>query len=732
MLATVTYPKSSEYRTGSDNEPICFFLNALPNSNQFDILLGYFSSSAIHVLSLGFANFIYRGGKVRMVINHILSKQDKKALIIGVEEPEPTFGFSIHNYKQIKEALDDYGKHFYHCLAWLIAAKRIEIKVIKPKLGKGISHYKSGVFSDGKDKVKFKSSCNFTAYALLENLEELDIKKSWSHSENEVALEEYETYFNDIFSGEADFVEYISFQYIEEAIRTDFGNKEIDELLIEENRLIQKKQGLQGKSGIQTILENLEKQNQKLLTTPKFPFNKPRPYQIDANVAWIANDFKGMFAMATGTGKSLTALNCVFEEYKKSESYRAIILVPTIELVSQWKEGIIKFRFKNITTVSSTNKNWRTDLRRITTLSKNDPSYSFFIVTTYKSFTSTRFQSALLDLPRDTILIADEAHNCGSPSVLALLEEFPLEKRIGLSATPERIYDEEGTIGVDEFFNDTRPYTFEYSMQKALDKEYLCQYYYYPILVELTENKLKEYIDISKRLGRLYGSDDPEIQETAENLLLLRKQIIHKAVNKLNKFDELIADLAKKGELNYTLVYAPEGYFDEDILEQDSLNYLDADENRICEYYSSRIRALTPSTKVGLFNSSTTNRKYLLDQFSDGDIDVLVSMKCLDEGVDIPRTGTAIFCASTGNPRQFIQRRGRILRTHDDKKFAHIYDFVVVPSMTTIAGDLAIERKLVETELRRVVEFADLAVNKRQALEVLDGIISMYNINTIF
>ena len=132
MLNQIAFPKSKEYKSGSANEPLLFFLDALPQSLEFDILLGYFSSSALNILSLGFANFIHRGGKMRMAVNHILSAKDKQAIISGHENSEESFDFSPKNIKKIKEALDDYGVHFFNCLAWLISSNRLEIRIIKP------------------------------------------------------------------------------------------------------------------------------------------------------------------------------------------------------------------------------------------------------------------------------------------------------------------------------------------------------------------------------------------------------------------------------------------------------------------------------------------------------------------------------------------------------------------------------------------------------------------------
>lgn len=734
MLETINFPASNEYRSGSSNEPIAFFLEVLPSSVRFDLLLGYFSSSAINLLSLGFAQFLYNGGTVRMITNHILSPNDKRAVVEGLQGQASQYEFSTADYERIKMTLDEYGRHFFHCLAWLFASKKIEILIVKPKGARGIAHYKSGVFYDkGGKAVKFKSSCNFTAYGLIENLEELEVKRSWISNTEEAAVQEYQQYFDSIWNREASFVEYLSTNDIEHAIVRDFGNRSLEELIVDEQKLLRKKLQVFGNYQVRMIIDRLEKEMEQRVASyvnePFFPYEKPRAYQDEAYANWKDRGYKGIFAMATGTGKTLTALNCVLREFKKRGNYRGIIVVPTIELVNQWVEEIEGFNFRNIIKVSSQNKSWREDIQMLTVLSSTEENYSFFVVTTYRSFTHRRFHRLMYKFPKDTILIADEAHNLGSKSILPLLEDFPLTKRIGLSATPDRVYDEEGTKAVDAFFDDHPPYTFDYSMEMALEAGFLSKYQYYPILVELTTEELEKYTEISASLAKFFGSDSEESNAAMERLLLLRKQIIHKASNKLSSFDDLIKSLKEGNKLNYTLVYAPEGYFDDLFDDSDSLGPLNQEEHRICELYANRIRQISPETKISLFHANTKDRAFILERFAQSGLDVLVSMKCLDEGVDVPRTQQAIFCASTGNPRQFVQRRGRILRKSAEKHLATIYDMVVVPSTSRRVGSYNTEKRLIENELKRVYEFARLALNQMEALERVQSVLDLYDID---
>jgi superfamily II DNA or RNA helicase len=135
---------------------------------------------------------------------------------------------------------------------------------------------------------------------------------------------------------------------------------------------------------------------------------------------------------------------------------------------------------------------------------------------------------------------------------------------------------------------------------------------------------------------------------------------------------------------------------------------------------------------VNKFTSGMADRDAVLDQFRKGQIHVIASMKCLDEGVDIPRAEHAIFCSSTGNPRQFIQRRGRILRKHPDKYNAVIHDLVVIPDLAiSHAGSetFGVEKKMVKTELERVMYFASLSMNPYHTEEVFSDICRHYGLN---
>lgn len=734
MLKSVEWAEDRDYKTGSEYEPVQFYLDALCNSKSFDLLLGYFSSSALNVLSIGFANFIHSGGKMRAVINNVLSEEDKKAIEKGQNKNELSTIYNFNNVRELKASLDEYGKHFFECFAWLIANDRIEIKIIKPKDGKGISHYKSGVFSDGVDSVSYKSSCNFTYYGFVENLEELECRLSWEDDSSQRSVNKQTKYFEKIFSGKSENVEYLNIEDVKAAILDEFGNKSLKELLGKEKDLMSKRDSIfdniKVKNSIYLAMEQMNAY-EKTDNLPRFPYSEgPRDYQAEASNNWIKNDKKGLFAMATGTGKTITALNCILKEYKSVNNYRAIIIVPTISLVAQWIEEVDKFNFKNVIAVSS-KTNWEKRLSSTILSTKLNKNHSFVIITTYASFHRQKFQSFFKRIPGNTIFIADEAHNLGSKKILELLANIHLTKRIGLSATPKRIYDNDGNIKIEEFFNDKSPFIFEYSMKKAIENGVLCNYVYHPHLVFLHNIELNEYSKISKKLAQFFDSKTGAYKKNkiVEILLLKRKRIIHKAIGKEEVFKKIITEeFNKREELNYALVYVPEGIEpDYSEVEVDDEN---EDDIKLIDNYTRIVSSVNSSIIVSQFTGQTKNRNEILNNFSNGRINVLTSMKCLDEGVDIPRTELAFFCSSTGNPRQFIQRRGRILRTHKDKKNAIIHDLIVVPKLFNNSDiTFEMEKSLVTRELERVVNFAFLSMNKYDTFTILKKVLNHYNIS---
>lgn len=753
MLKTdVTWPESFRYQTNTEWEPVGFFSEALCNATSFDLMLGFFSSSAINVLSYGFASFIYNGGKMRMIINDILSSDDVSAISMA-HEPGALPYFDLNNLEELAFTLNSRNKHFFDCLAWLIRNDRIEIKILRMVNGKGIAHTKCGTFSDGINKVGFEGSVNFSLSALMHNKESLGVYCDWNGTADNGRIKGIQSSFDKAFKGEDDDVEFIEATALKGYIIEHSKPKHLQDLLDDEQKLIDnidkssipstvRKALSKAKERITAAIDKMKESKHIADKVPHFPYpSGPREYQQLAFENWRTNTQKGLFAMATGTGKTITSLNCLLEIYKKSGYYKAIILVPTITLVNQWAIECKKFGFSGIVKVCSKNANWRKEIDDIEfneSLDITGKKNSYIIISTYASYARDNVFSRLNVFPRkQLLLIADEAHNMGAGKILSRLKTIPYLRRIGLSATPERQYDEETTKKIMKFFGSEFSYTYEYSMAEAIEKGVLCRYRYYPHIVRLTTAEMEEYLEISRRLAQYYVFNKdvfrPKDDAVLTALLLKRKRIIHKASNKQAIFRNILEKrLSDRGSISYTLVYVPEGNRpdeDSDVYDNADVIADDAESAHLIDIYTGIVRDISPTTTVRQFTSNSTERDNLLKDFADGKLDVLTSMKCLDEGVDVPRSELAIFCASTGNPRQFIQRRGRILRTHPDKYMAEIHDLVVAPEICDSEETYNMERNMLVNELKRVYNFASLSENLDDTIREMEEILNYYNLS---
>lgn len=752
LKSNIIWPKHRRYKSRTEWEPVGFFSDCLCNAYRFDLMLGFFSTSAISVLANGFATFLYNGGKMRLIINDILSEEDKAAIQKGTATDDLPY-FDLTNIHQIKDTLSERDRHFFDCIAWLIRNDRIEIKIISPKSGVGISHTKAGVFYDRVNEVCFDGSCNFSRTALLENIESISVSCGWDNELENNKVQAIKEDFERIFQEEDDSVLYKNVSDIQTKITKNFTDKSLEELLRNETEIIKRqtkvsvsKSAIQAlsraKERVEAIIERLDAKQEIPTSTikePSFPYpSGPREYQIEAFNRWKVTQ-KGLFAMATGTGKTITSLNCLLQIYKRYHYYKAIILVPTITLVEQWENECKKFNFTNITKVCSKYKGWQAVIDNLKMIELSNPNndVSYIIISTYSSFIRPGIFSDLNSLSRrNLLLIADEAHNMGSRLIAQRLDSIKYLRRIGLSATPERQFDDAGNRKIMTFFGCDEEYTFEYSMDMAIHNEppALCKYLYYPHIVRLTVDEMCSYIELSKKIAKIANFDDEISQEKLKRYLLIRKQIIHKAVNKKDVFKEILQKhLEEYHSLKYTLVYVPEGNTPDetaDIFDTRESIEDDAESLHLINEYTIIVRDLDPHITVKQFTSESKERESMLKDFAAGNLDVLTSMKCLDEGVDVPRSELAIFCASTGNPRQFIQRRGRVLRLHKDKKRAIIHDLIVIPDEGSITEDcFEIEKSLVETEIKRVRDFALLSENSNETLKTLDDVLNYYQIS---
>jgi superfamily II DNA or RNA helicase len=669
------------------------------------------------------AEFIYNGGRMRIVTNHYFALRDKEELFEKVNLEFEDRVIPLDDIQLLQNTFSKMDHHFFDCLRYLLKHQRLQIKPVKFN-NVDLAHSKEMILYDGKNWISTDGSINFTTAAILKNSESFDVNVSWEENKTfDSRIKEAKERFNKIFDGQHEMYRHLDSKELEVVIQKAGQNKELDELL--EDSIELNKNSYYG-AKVAALVEKKKKRFDyyvaDLKGLPRFPFKDgPRDYQAEAYEAWKKNNYSGVFAMATGTGKTITSLNCLLNEYQKEKAYKGIILVPSIALLNQWEEEVKAFNFNSILKVGGGNK-WENELATYVSNMGWGIKSNLIIISTYGSFVTDRFQKYFEKIQADFLLIADEAHNMGASNIQKMLPQISVTKKIGLSATPKRIYDEEGTEALDRFFNDKPPYIYQFGMEEALKRQFLTEYMYFPVIVELEQDELKEYMEISIKLLKFFDSESGRFKQDplVEILLLKRKNIIHKAKRKILAFKSIVQELKKKGKLRYIFTYVPEGYVER----------ADGDSEKMLDQFFRAGSEVEPGIKMNSYTAADSDLKDLLRGFSEGRIDLLFAMKMLDEGVDVPRAEVGIFCSSTGNPRQFIQRRGRLLRKHKEKAFATIYDMVVAPRLSAEKNNLfKMEKSLVKKELQRVGYFASLSMNFYDSKTELENICNKYELN---
>jgi DNA phosphorothioation system restriction enzyme len=440
------------------------------------------------------------------------------------------------------------------------------------------------------------------------------------------------------------------------------------------------------------------------LGTPCLPPNlKLRDYQKQSIINWLENKGRGTLKMATGSGKTIIALAIAIELYQKIGLKVLIIVCPYQHLVLQWSRECQAFNLNPIIAMNRLDS-WQTELTNQLYNIRSQKQSFLTIITTNSSLMTEGFQSQIKFLPEKTLIVGDEAHNLGA---MRLKDSLPrnVGLRLALSATPQRYYDDLGTDALLDYFGKIlQP---EFTLEDAIKKGALVPYLYYPVFVELTESESFLYAQLTKKIGwALNENNNWDNNDNLTSLLTKRSRLIATAANKLITLKSIMKD---RLNTTHTLFYCGDGSVD---------NY-HQDYNRQIAAVT-RILGKELGYKVNTYTAKTPimEREQLRTQFEQGILQGLVAIRCLDEGVDIPAIKTAIILASTNNPRQFIQRRGRILRPYPGKKQATLFDMIVIPPKLD-RKTWEIEKKLLDKELMRFIEFAELADNAAEARKKL-------------
>jgi superfamily II DNA or RNA helicase len=656
-----------------------FYIPVLSRAKRYHRLAGFFTSSALAVASRGISDFINHEGQMKLIVGARLQKSDVDAISEGKETPEKVLSENMLN--DLGEIEDQLVKDHVSALAWLVAKGCLDIKVAvvfdssgcpldyEGALQRGIFHLKIGILEDQIGNfVSFSGSINETAAAWKDNIEEFKVFRSWIAGEIP-HLESDSKKFEKYWYGQTDRMKVFD---VPTAVR---------------QKLIE--------------MAPADIRNLHLNSIDKKP--TLREYQKNAINAWLENCAKGIFEMATATGKTFTAISGYSSLLKREKKLATVITVPFIHLTNQWTENLKVFGFDSLDAFSDSSK-WTGKLANTIFNYNNDCIRNMIVVTTHDTFSSSKFTNLIGSISGNILLIADEVHGLGSPErQKGLLDIY--NYRLGLSATPSRWFDEEGTQTLMSYFDKV---VFEFSLKKAIESGFLSKYEYFPHFVELDPQELEEYKKITKKIViEYYNTKNRAKRSEIMNLFcILRQRII---VNSSEKYQALNRILDETNDLDHCLIYCSPQQIDQ---VQGILNSRGIIQHKFTA------------------EENLSERKILLDSFDKGHYRVLVAMKCLDEGVDVPSTTTAILMASSTNPREFIQRRGRILRLYPGKNCATIHDIIVVPTITgNIDPDFFdLESKIMGKEISRYIEFADSATNSGSAYAQIAPIATKYHI----
>ena len=716
----------SEYRSLIDNVVQDFYIPLLKDAVSYKRAVGFFSSSSLVEISKGIAGMAAEGGKIQIVASPYLSDEDIDAIRHGYEDRNKIIERAL--LTQISEKPTDYySMERLNLLAALIAdgVMDIQIAYTEDKNGIGMYHEKMGIIEDVHgDKIAFSGSNNESAAAMTINYETMDVFRSWGDSSEIERIRLKENAFYSIWHDTEPNIKVLKFPNITDALIERYRRKPANFAIDDEQFA---KRMLTYASKISDIS-----------STYGGPIGARVPdditfreYQKDAISVWVGENYRGIYDMATGTGKTLTGLGAISKLSEDLDDVLAVIIVcPYQHLVEQWVEDIVRFNIKPIIAYGdSPQKDWKKRLSRAVRDQKLRRDKSFFcLVCTNATFAKDYVQDEISKIQSPILLVVDEAHNFGARTYARLLDDR-FTYRLALSATLDRHRDDEGTAVLYEFFGKK---CIEYSLDRAIDEDKLTKYKYYPIPVYLTDEELEKYEQKSYEMSKclIKGKDGKyRLNKRGEILAMERARIVAGASQKLETLREYIAPYAKD---NNILVYCG------------ATNVIDekADYSSIDEEDVRQIEAVTRilgnefGMEVAKFTSEENmeTRATIKEQFQKGDrLQAIVAIKCLDEGVNIPGIRTAFILASTTNPKEYIQRRGRVLRKAENKPFAEIYDFVTLPRELDSVSGLTTEQaqrdlSLVKNELARIKEFGRLSMNSMEANDLIWDIQEAYHI----
>ena len=631
--------------------------------------VGFFSSSALNFIGDGLLEMARNGGKIYLATSPRLSDEDILAIQSGYLDRE-----SIRNsfISEVRDTLNLISDENARMLYLLVKEGIVDVKIVIR--ANGIYHDKLALLEDyDGNVVACVGSNNETGSGYNGNYEKTRVYKSWFDVEGRIADETAE--FESIWNGTNS-----------ELIVYDFMS-----------------------AFEQELLDRVEQKGAYKKDTAKYEM---RQYQIDAKIAWNENSHNGFFVMATGTGKTITALYSI-QDFIRSNKIFTVIAVPYKHLATQWAEDAkVFFPEATVQVIHGEIPDGETKIFASYLQAKQNYK-PIIVITTIKSFFLNRYIKLYDKIEFDKLLIVDEAHNFANRISDDLSAKYPY--KLGLSATPIFGSDEEKTASILKWFGGQ---IVDLPIEKVLGK-YLVNYEYHPIFVHATEEDEFKFAKATKLM--ISGMDPTYTKIIDEEKFTLgyrgRLRAISMATEKHERIAEIFSQIEDK---DHTIIYCSDGkLWYEGTRKENEIN-----EIRHLEYILKLINnsCLPVRGKASKFTASEAvdERMQLIDSFNKGYIEYLVAIRCLDEGINIPSIKSALILSSNDNYREFVQRRGRILRLYKGKTVAHIYDVIVLPSYGNDS--------FAKIEFRRFYEYSRLALNKEFLLNQLEHYLAKYNL----
>lgn len=704
------------YRTPRDNIVKDFLNPLLSNASTYKRAVGFFSSSSLIQVSYGINKLVNNCGKVMLIASPRLTEDDIEAINKGYDERKKIIENAL--LRDFNEPKDYFEERRLNLLAHLIKEGVLDIKIalLQSNSKIGLFHDKLGIIEDNEGNiVAFSGSLNETEAAFVLNYEAIDVFASWWSEESRKRVEEKNEAFNRMWKNTEDEIQIMDFPEVVKNKLVSYKREIVD---IYFDDFDEDKESGTGER------EDTYKQND-IPTLPRdLNFHE---YQKEAINNWKLENFKGIFDMATGTGKTYTGLGALLELYKYCNGKLAVIICcPYQHLVDQWVEDLEYFNINPIIGYStSQDRHYKKRLRdSIFDYNLGIKKFLCFICTN-STFRIKSIQREINTLTDNVLIIVDEAHNFGAEK---LFESLPsnIRYRLALSATLERHNDEEGTERLYKYFGKK---CIEYTLERAIEEKKLTPYYYYPVVVTLSTEERNKYTEITNEIVRCITYDKRgklKLTEKGKMLALKRSRVVAGAIEKASQLYNIMKNYTEE---THILVYCgatkllDQEYEDDDIEDIRQIDYI------------TKILGNDLDMKVAQFTSREDSEKRRIRKkaFMDGDIQALIAIKCLDEGVNIPKIKTAFILASTTNPKEYIQRRGRVLRMAKGKEYARIYDFITLPHsleevMQLTYTEMQKDKSLVKKEIKRMIEFKSLALNPYDSDDLLEEINEKYRL----